>query len=118
MPKEHISDCPTDSMGSMSRRTCLCGAALVAGLGVPLFEITSVHAEDRAEAAKKKNDDKKAAEAKKKVSKEQAAYQDQPKGKENLCATCKYFAAPSSCVLVDGMVSPQGWCQLYEKKSV
>ncbi|MDA8093462.1 MAG: high-potential iron-sulfur protein [Betaproteobacteria bacterium] len=32
------------------------------------------------------------------------------------CANCALFQAPSSCSVVDGTVSPSGWCKLYAKK--
>jgi hypothetical protein len=42
----------------------------------------------------------------------QVAYQNRPKG-INSCATCSFFQAPKSCTLVEGEVSPNGWCKLY-----
>jgi len=56
------------------------------------------------------------AEAAAKVSKEDAGYQDTPKGEER-CQSCKNFLAPSSCALVEGDISPHGWCKLYSKKA-
>jgi hypothetical protein len=51
-----------------------------------------------------------------KVSKAQAKYQDKPKGDQN-CAKCLHFvAADSTCKVVEGKVSPQGWCQLWAAK--
>lgn len=51
-----------------------------------------------------------------KVSKAQAKYQDTPKGNQN-CAKCLHFvAADSTCKVVEGKVSPQGWCQLWAAK--
>ena len=44
--------------------------------------------------------------------KAQVAYQNRPKGISN-CATCSFFKAPKSCALVEGEVSPNGWCKLY-----
>jgi hypothetical protein len=45
-----------------------------------------------------------------------AAYQGTAKGDQS-CANCALFQAPSSCTLVDGTVSPNGWCRFYSKKS-
>ena len=42
----------------------------------------------------------------------QVAYQNRPQG-INSCATCSFFQAPKSCTLVEGEVSPNGWCKLY-----
>ena len=51
-----------------------------------------------------------------KVSKAQAKYQDKPKGNQN-CAQCMHFvAADNSCKVVEGKISPQGWCQLWAAK--
>jgi len=51
-----------------------------------------------------------------KVSKAQAKYQDKPKGNQN-CAKCLHFvAADNTCKVVEGKVSPQGWCQLWAAK--
>ena len=33
------------------------------------------------------------------------------------CATCGLFRPPSSCLMVDGEISPTGWCKLYTKKT-
>ena len=50
--------------------------------------------------------------ANEKLSKQQAEYQDSPKGIQ-MCATCTLFEAPHSCKVVEGDVSPSGWCKAY-----
>ncbi len=51
-----------------------------------------------------------------KLSKAQAKYQDQPKGDQQ-CANCMHFIAESStCKVVEGKVSANGWCMLWAKK--
>jgi hypothetical protein len=40
-----------------------------------------------------------------KLSKQQAEYQDSPKGIQ-MCATCTLFVAPRSCKVVEGDISP------------
>jgi hypothetical protein len=47
-----------------------------------------------------------------KLSKQQAEYQDSPKGIQ-MCATCTLFVEPHSCKVVEGDVSPNGWCKSY-----
>jgi hypothetical protein len=47
-----------------------------------------------------------------KMSKDAAGYQASPKSGAS-CAKCKNFAAPSACSVVDGNVSPNGWCSLF-----
>ena len=50
-----------------------------------------------------------------KVSQREAHYQASPKG-EARCGRCKQFSPPSSCSLVDGPVSPSGWCSFFAAK--
>jgi len=33
-----------------------------------------------------------------------------------VCADCSHFTAPQTCKLVDGTISPTGWCRLWVKK--
>ena len=52
-----------------------------------------------------------------KVSPESVQYQAQPKG-EQKCSGCLNFVAQSNtCKLVAGQVSPEGWCNLWAKRS-
>jgi hypothetical protein len=53
----------------------------------------------------------------KKVSKAQSKYQDKPNGKQQ-CTLCNNFVAPNSCNLVEGKISPNGWCSLFTPKQV
>lgn len=53
----------------------------------------------------------------KKVSQASVQYQTQPKG-EQKCKECANFIAESStCKVVEGQVSPDGWCTLWTKKA-
>jgi hypothetical protein len=47
-----------------------------------------------------------------KRSKAQVQYQDSPRGIA-MCATCTLFVAPRACKVVDGDISPNGWCKEY-----
>ncbi len=52
-----------------------------------------------------------------KMSQAEARYQGQPKGDQS-CAQCTNFIPDSNtCQLVEGQVSPQGWCSLWAKKT-
>ncbi|MDP2028062.1 MAG: hypothetical protein Q8K12_00275 [Thiobacillus sp.] len=52
-----------------------------------------------------------------KVSQASVQYQTQPKD-EKKCADCMNFIAESnSCKLVEGNISPNGWCTLWVKKA-
>jgi high potential iron-sulfur protein len=50
-----------------------------------------------------------------KMSQASAAYRNSPKGSQN-CANCKLFVPPSSCTLVEGPISPKGWCKFWVAK--
>ena len=44
-------------------------------------------------------------------------YQTQPQG-EQKCSLCAHFIAESnSCKLVEGQISPDGWCRMWAKKA-
>jgi len=44
-------------------------------------------------------------------------YQAQPKG-DKKCSGCMHFSAESNtCNVVDGQISPDGWCSLWVKKA-
>lgn len=47
-----------------------------------------------------------------KISKAAVAYQDHPQG-DKRCGKCQQFQAPGSCKLVDGPISPQGFCRIF-----
>lgn len=52
-----------------------------------------------------------------KASQASVQYQTQPKG-EQKCSGCINFIADSNtCKLVDGQISPDGWCILWAKKA-
>jgi len=55
-----------------------------------------------------------AAQAQTKVSKEQAQYQDSPKDGHQ-CDGCSFFEKPNACKVVEGDISPEGWCALWNK---
>jgi hypothetical protein len=48
-----------------------------------------------------------------KVSQLAAAYQSTPKGMFS-CAVCTFFIRPRSCKVVNGEISPTGWCKLFD----
>ena len=47
-----------------------------------------------------------------KFSKEDSDYQDEPKDNET-CEYCALFIAPHGCTVVEGEVSPKGWCKYW-----
>jgi hypothetical protein len=42
-----------------------------------------------------------------------ALYQDRPNGRER-CGRCLHFRAPHGCEIVEGRISPRGWCRYFE----
>ena len=51
-----------------------------------------------------------------KISQATANYQDTPKGDQR-CEGCANFQPPNACEFVEGHISPNGWCQLFVKKT-
>ena len=45
-----------------------------------------------------------------------ASYQASPKGDQK-CDNCLLFQAPDACQVVDGAISPTGWCKFWAKKA-
>ncbi len=88
----------TANCNAVSRRTVLRGATLAAG-GAALLA-TTISAQ-RAEA---------------KMAQQGAGYVATSKTDQH-CDNCSLFQAPSSCKLVDGTISPNGYCRFYVKKS-
>ncbi|WP_237058048.1 high-potential iron-sulfur protein [Microbulbifer sediminum] len=50
-----------------------------------------------------------------KASKDSVKYQDSPKDGQK-CKDCQFFTEPNACQVVEGEISPEGWCNLYVKK--
>jgi hypothetical protein len=48
----------------------------------------------------------------KKISQKDAAYQPQPSSGSK-CLICRSFMPAGECHLVEGAISPNGWCKLY-----
>jgi hypothetical protein len=79
-----------------SRRRVLRTALLMAGAGAAaMFNASSVSAQ--------------------KASKQAMKYQDKPNGDQR-CDNCVQFTAPDGCKVVEGTISPQGWCIAWVKK--
>ena len=84
---------------SVSRRSFLGGAALLAGAAATQALIVA-----------------KQAQAQQKVPQATVKYQDKPNGDQR-CDNCLQFVAPNSCKVVDGTISPSGWCAIWVKKA-
>jgi len=53
----------------------------------------------------------------KKLSQTSVKYQVKPRG-EQKCSNCvNFFAQSNTCNLVEGQISPEGWCVLWAKKT-
>jgi hypothetical protein len=46
------------------------------------------------------------------MSKQDAEYQDTPRD-IRMCATCTLFEVRRSCKVVEGDISPKGWCKVF-----
>jgi hypothetical protein len=82
----------TSRLISVGRRKLVCG--IIAGMA-GLVRGTTASANGR-----------------EKMSKQQAEYQDSPRD-IRMCATCPLFEPPKSCKVVEGDVSPGGWCKAF-----
>jgi hypothetical protein len=51
-----------------------------------------------------------------KMTQQAAAYQPSPKSGQK-CLDCSFFVQPQACKLVEGTISPVGWCKFYAKKT-
>jgi anaerobic selenocysteine-containing dehydrogenase len=92
-----MSECKKTT--EVSRRSLLKNATIMAGGAAVLttaMTATSAQADKMAQAA--------------------AAYQTKPKDGAQ-CDGCALFQGPSSCQLVDGTISPSGWCKFWAKKN-
>jgi hypothetical protein len=49
-----------------------------------------------------------------KMTKQQAEYQDEPKGGIMMCGTCTLFIPPAECKVVEGFVAVTGWCNAFD----
>ena len=54
------------------------------------------------------------ASAQPKMTKQQAEYQDEPKGGIMMCGTCTLFIPPAECKVVEGFVAVTGWCNAFD----
>jgi hypothetical protein len=46
-----------------------------------------------------------------------ALYQNFP-NQGRRCAGCRHFLAPNACAIVEGQISPDGWCRFHEPRVV
>ena len=81
----------------LSRRSIVKGAALLAGGTL----IACMMASKEAFAQK--------------ASKESMQYQDKPNG-DKQCSNCAQFISNNSCQIVEGTISPQGYCISWQQK--
>jgi hypothetical protein len=50
-----------------------------------------------------------------KISANAVGYQDHPKG-DKQCSECVHFLPPSSCKIVEGTISPHGYCRIFARR--
>ena len=88
-----------DDNRKLSRRSVLRGAALLTSAALTASMMSS-----------------KEAFAQQKASKEAMKYQDKPSG-DKQCSNCLNFIPSISCAIVEGTVSPNGYCLAWAKKT-
>jgi hypothetical protein len=84
--------------GTLSRRTLIRSAVVLAGAAC-----AGVASQRQALAQGK-------------VPKSAMKYQDQPNG-DKKCSNCMQFMPPDSCKVVEGKISPNGYCIAWAKKT-
>lgn len=87
-----------DHIRKLSRRSVLREAALLVGAALTASVVPS------REALAQKS------------SQQAMQYQDKPNG-DKRCSNCLSFIAPSSCAIVEGTVSSNGYCLAWAKKN-
>jgi hypothetical protein len=87
-------DEPRSWSAAFSRRVLLQGAAGAAGTAIILGVSTS------------------SAPAAPKLSRQVVAYQDHPDG-DKRCNKCAQFQPPNACKIVEGPISPDGYCKFF-----
>ena len=104
---------------NLSRRIVLRGALAVGcGLWLPivLSGCDTKKAASTSTGAPATSTESAAPATAKKLTQASVQYQAQPKG-EQKCGLCtNYIAESNSCKLVDGQISPEGWCSLWTKR--
>lgn len=95
-----MTDGPADRSHMPSRRHLLRSGALIAGGAVAA--VAALAARPAAAATK--------------MQQKAVGYKPTPMGSAR-CDKCTYWQGPASCKLVDGVISPSGWCSLYAPKS-
>ncbi len=91
---------PVSTGVPLSRRAFL---PSVLGAGAALATVFTLGAPDIAQAQSK-------------VKQAVAKYQDKPKNGQK-CSDCRFFRPPKACQLVEGDISPDGWCSFFAKKT-
>lgn len=123
-------DCMEDTVNIPSRRGVLRGALAAGGslcLPIVLWGCDAKKSGDTGSSApanppaspptSSANSEAVAPPPAKKMPPASVQYQAQPKG-DLKCSQCAHFIAESStCKLVDGPISPEGWCALWIKKA-
>jgi hypothetical protein len=87
-----MADKPQARSTQLSRRMLLRGAVGAAGAAAILGSTAN-----RASA---------------KISQAAVAYQPQPNG-DKRCDKCVQFLPPNACKIIEGTISPQGWCRVF-----
>lgn len=89
-----MADKPQARSTQFSRRILLRGAVRAAGVAAILGPTGNLGA------------------AQAKISQAAVAYQAQPNG-DKRCENCAQFLPPNACKIIEGTISPQGWCRVF-----
>lgn len=92
-----------DFLPRMPRRDLLETALATVGAGCVLIALRAEQTPAQAEGQPK-------------LAKADASYQDRPNGQQH-CAICAHYLPPAACQVVQGEVSPNGWCDRFQPKT-
>ena len=99
-PENEKPGAASNSSSGMSRRSCLRTTLIAAG-----SVAATIAAVTPASAAKKA-----------KITKQQANYRDEPRGRAR-CGNCDHYQFIAHCEVVQGIVSLKGWCKYHSAAS-
>jgi hypothetical protein len=102
MPKDRTAEVGQMESVAVSRRSVLKDAVYIGGAATLLAVTANGAGAAPAQPAK--------------TSQQAAGYQSSPNGGQS-CSTCINFVRPSTCRVVAGNISPQGWCKIWQRKA-
>jgi hypothetical protein len=110
-------DTNLDAADVLPRRTVLRGALAVGcSLLVPAALLACGRQTETQDTPRTSAPDQAGPGGSEKASQASVQYQGQPRGDQQ-CSGCIHFVGPNTCEMVEGEISPEGWCNLWAPQS-